>query len=1250
MKSFSQRLLITVLSLWTGLTALHAANVVTVTGSDGAPDGETTITVALKTDAADVAAAEIRIPLPEGIEPVEGSVSLDSGRAPGHSVTADMNGSDYVIVIFNTSLATIPAGDGRLLTFKVKLGDNPGRFDLTPRVKLSGKGGDALASGGSLNILAPRLELGTTAIDFGRVPIRSEAVQYVSVRNSGTTTLTFGGYDTGVEGLTAIIPQQLGEGEWGTIELHYSPTVRSAGIDGRLTPESDGVGRRQFIRILSVPFSVNELHIGNASGISDEEVTVSVSMNNMEPITGADFSIALPDELDFVDGSVSKGARASALSVESTVGADRRLRIVLFGLSNKAVEGNDGELLSFRLKLKGRSGYYTLTPEKTRLANAAGEDMTSEVYSGSVTIDSPQLSSDSDWQIGNVALSGTHSFGYNVYNSSSVPLTIEKVVFPDDIAECETAMPLVVAPYGQSEITVRMKKPEFGKFATTMNLYTNDPDNRMKSVSITGNFYSPNEMSFAGRSAGGKFLIDATLSNEEPIAALQLDIVCPDGISTDESLLELAARASGHSATLAKVDRYRYRLVIFSLKNTPFTGNDGLLFSLGIEGASAAGKQVCFENIKLSSTDGVNITTPDSDVKLGELPIPVSSITLSEQALSLRVGQTVTLTATVLPYDATDKTVTWTSSNEAVATVDADGKVTAKALGQAVITAKCGEVSATCAVTVIPTPAESVTLSQTTASLRVGQTVTLTATVMPEDATDKTVTWTSSNEAVANVDAEGKVTAMALGEAVITAKCGDVSATCAVTVVATPVESVTLSQTTASLRVGQTVTLTATVQPEDATDKTVTWSSSNEAVATVDAEGKVTAMALGEAVITASCGDASATCAVTVVATPVESVTLNQTTASLRVGQTVTLTATVQPEDATDKTVTWSSSNEAVATVDAEGKVTAMALGEAVITATCGDVSATCAVTVVPTPAESVTLNQITASLRVGQTVTLTATVMPEDATDKTVTWTSSNEAIATVDAEGKVTAMALGEAAITATCGDVSATCAVTVVATSVESVTLDYESIELRLGETFVLTATVMPDDATDKTVTWTSSDTGVITVDENGQITAVGMKDSGATVTATAVNGVSASCHVTVLAPLATSIELDQTMISATVGDEVQLTATILPAEASNQAIEWRSSDETIATVSASGLVSVVAVGDVTITASTTDGSNLSATCVIKAVSGVEFVYPDDTAKHDVYNLQGIIVKRDATIKDFKALRPGFYIVNGKKVYKR
>ena len=124
----------------------------------------------------------------------------------------------------------------------------------------------------------------------------------------------------------------------------------------------------------------------------------------------------------------------------------------------------------------------------------------------------------------------------------------------------------------------------------------------------------------------------------------------------------------------------------------------------------------------------------------------------------------------------------------------------------------------------------------------------------------------------------------------------------------------TLDKTTASLKAGETITLTATVNPDDATDKTVTWSSSDQTIATVS-NGVVTAKKVGNATITAKAGSKTATCQITVVATEVTSVTLNKTTASLRAGETVTLTATVNPDDATDKTVTWSSSDQTIATV-----------------------------------------------------------------------------------------------------------------------------------------------------------------------------------------------------------------------------------------------------------------------------------------------------------------------------------------------
>ena len=251
--------------------------------------------------------------------------------------------------------------------------------------------------------------------------------------------------------------------------------------------------------------------------------------------------------------------------------------------------------------------------------------------------------------------------------------------------------------------------------------------------------------------------------------------------------------------------------------------------------------------------------------------IAVSSVTLSRGSLELEVGQTETLSATVSPSDATNKTVSWSSSNSSVATVSG-GKVTAVAAGSATITATAtaGGKSATCTVTVKNKVVNvtGITLDPTSVTLTAGETASLTATVSPADATDKTVTWSSSKESVATVK-DGTVTAVAAGTATITAKAGDKSATCTVTVKAKeiPVTGITLDPTSVSLVIGKLTLLTATVSPADATDKTVTWSSSDESVAVV-MEGVVEALAEGTATITAKAGDKSATCEVTVIPDP----------------------------------------------------------------------------------------------------------------------------------------------------------------------------------------------------------------------------------------------------------------------------------------------------------------------------------------------------------------------------------------------
>ena len=251
------------------------------------------------------------------------------------------------------------------------------------------------------------------------------------------------------------------------------------------------------------------------------------------------------------------------------------------------------------------------------------------------------------------------------------------------------------------------------------------------------------------------------------------------------------------------------------------------------------------------------------------------------------------------------------------------------------------------------------------------------------------------------------------------------------------VTGVSLNTDSLTLEEGGTATLTATITPSNATDQNVTWSSDNESVATVDQNGRVTAVAQGGATITAAVDGKSAKCSVTVNAAapvPVTSVSLDKTSLGLTEGDTETLTATVEPSDATNKNVTWSTSDASIATVT-DGVVTAVAPGTATITVTTedGNKTATCAVTVTAAtvPVTGVTLNKTSTSLYVGDTETLTPTITPDNATNKNVTWSSDDTSVATVDASGLVTAVARGTAVITATAADgsgASASCTVTV------------------------------------------------------------------------------------------------------------------------------------------------------------------------------------------------------------------------------
>lgn len=354
-------------------------------------------------------------------------------------------------------------------------------------------------------------------------------------------------------------------------------------------------------------------------------------------------------------------------------------------------------------------------------------------------------------------------------------------------------------------------------------------------------------------------------------------------------------------------------------------------------------------------------------------------------------------------------------------------------------------------------PATGVTLDKTTLNLMTGETAVLTAAAQPENTTD-TLTWTTGNEAVATV-ADGVVTAVGAGSTVITAACGSVKAECAVTVTASPLTVSVGGKACALTRVGGEdgtkyraalpYGSNVTIHVADASFLLVTDKKSNylndagvnpftltaaelETTLLTDKDEKPFTPAENSKVAYLSIMDVMAGTTyelyleLTREVTPATGVTLDQTELTLTAGKTASLKATVQPENTTD-TIVWSSSKEEVATVE-NGIVTAKAAGDTVITATCGTVKAECAVTVTPpVMASAVTLDKTELNLYTGDTAALTAAIQPEDTTDPTIAWTTTDAEVASVQ-NGVVTAGKTGTATITASCGEAKAQCAVTV------------------------------------------------------------------------------------------------------------------------------------------------------------------------------------------------------------------------------
>lgn len=558
-----------------------AQSTLSLTSASGHPGDEVEVSVMLG-NAQFATAMQVTIPHTPYVSYVDGSAVLNRQRVSDtHSITVSDNDNLLSLYVYDMSLNTFKEGTDAFITLRLKLDKEPGTYEFKPEVVLSDISGNPLSVsviGGKVTILSPKIALNVTEVNYGSVPIRSSHQKTLTVSNIGNEILTV----TDVQSTSTLFKvspttTSIEAGQQQTLTIEYNP--QESGTDvADITLISNAVNGNQNIHVTATPFSVNTLTVADAAGQAGEQITVSVSMQNMEAIVAVQCCFTLPDALQYVEGSATLSERVSGGSHQlSATEKDGKLAFYIHSSSNKALSSNTGDLFTFKLLLNG-GGSYTLQPEEVILSNASGIDMTSDVKGGNIRIAAPKLECSTTLDFGRIPVEEVIKKRYMVRNGGESPLTIQRIDFSDEkFSLTDSNLPTIAAGHAvEIEVCYRLSGP--GTFTGVMQLYCNDPQNPMQAVEIKGDTYYTNEITLNGQTVSNnanQYALTISLENTLPIVAMQFDIHWITGMAPVKEMASMSARASGHQVDITKLSDDTYRVYLYSLNNAPINPGKG---------------------------------------------------------------------------------------------------------------------------------------------------------------------------------------------------------------------------------------------------------------------------------------------------------------------------------------------------------------------------------------------------------------------------------------------------------------------------------------------------------------------------------------------------------------------------------------------------------------------------------------------------------------------------------------------------
>ena len=542
-------------------------------------------------------------------------------RAENHTLSVSTIDDNTIrVLVYSAANEVISIGNGAILNLSFNSKNEPGTYNLNlSDIVLSDANGASLgvsSTSGSVTILGPRYNLVTSSVDFGEIPMESSPTQSVSVSNTGNQDLIISGHtlDTPFYINQSSVTISPGNSSSFTINVDTSSKQVISKELSFTTNDQNALRALQSTTIQADIFAVNEIYIGSGQGESNTQITIPVSISNMEPFSGFQFDVTLPNDVSYVENSAALTTRASDHNIAANMIDSNTLRFVSYSGSNADFLGNDGEVFSFKVIPNITSGTYALPISNSIISNVELGDILSEAYNGSFTINAPYLSTSVQTiNYGGVPITETRTTNITLTNTGSAELVVDELVFDASALSFPLTIPTTLAVGESTSVELIFDPIQIGSFNQDISIRNNSPEEQ-QIITVLAEVFSPNYLKIVDKDVlrNQTWAIELNLANNDDIRGIQFDVTLPEGFVLDTDNIVEESIIDNFSMSLSFQGNNTYRFVIYTVSNDYLIPGDETILQLPvfIENTVANGQYPFeFSSVVLSSSSNQNIVS-----------------------------------------------------------------------------------------------------------------------------------------------------------------------------------------------------------------------------------------------------------------------------------------------------------------------------------------------------------------------------------------------------------------------------------------------------------------------------------------------------------------------------------------------------------------------------------------------------------------------------------------------------------------